>query len=35
MLSGPASYLSCAGYREADAQVIDGQLQKEGAEGLR
>lgn len=35
MLSDTAGYLSCAGYWEADAQVIDGQLQKEGAEGLR
>lgn len=34
MLSGTAGYLSCAGYWEADAQVIDSQLQEEGAEGL-
>lgn len=34
MLSGTAGYLSGAGYWEADAKVIDGQLQKEGAEGL-
>lgn len=34
-LSGTAGYLSCAGYWEADAQVVDGQLQKEGAKGLR
>lgn len=35
MLSGRASYLSCVGYGEADAQVIYSQLQKKGAEGLR
>lgn len=35
MLGGRAAYLGGAGYREADAQVVDSQLQEEGAEGLR
>lgn len=35
MLRDTAGYLGCAGYREADAQIIDRQLQEERAEGLR